>query len=592
MGVRRLYARATPYPDSAVKAVDHAQTADVVYTAHIDYPPQKLTRYGHTDWRWVQVTFGPTVAIPTGHSVAASSPNTTGYVAKSYSYKITAVKDSAPVQESRASTVVSMTNDLDLSGNYNTITVPAPSGDVSRHIIYKEQGGAYGYIGATDGTSFKDQNIQPILSETPPVGENPFSGAGNYPGAVGLHQQRSVWGATRNVINGTWMSRSADLENMDRSRPARADDALAFAVLAEKVNAITHYVSMDDMISFTTDSTYAIQGGEHGIITPSEINPKRTSGRGARKVKPLVIDTVTFFVPSRGNALRALGFSFEIDGYKSDNVAIFAPHLFNLYGLVKIVYQEEPFSCVWGLRADGTLLCFTWEAEQEVWGWSVIETQGTIEDIETIPEQGYDRLYVLVRRTINGFERLFHERLSLPHIDGIEEANHLDCSLTQQFDVPRKVIPNLWHLEGETVSAIYDGYVEHDLVVEDGKIELPTEASLVSVGLRYSGTLETLPAALTQGSQSSHVNTQQITNIVVRCIDTRGIRIGASGAPLEPVEPKNGENVGELMNVAALDYEVTPAGDWKPSSTVIVQQDEPLPAHIVGIFAGMQGAEE
>jgi hypothetical protein len=274
-------------------------------------------------------------------------------------------------------------------------------------------------------------------------------------------------------------------------------------------------------------------------------------------------------------------------------VAIFAPHLFKEFTLTKIVYQEEPFSCVWGLRSDGVLLCFTWEAEQQVWGWSRIETAGTVEDIEVIPEQGYDRLYALIRRTIGSTERLFHERLSLPHID-IEEANHIDCSITQLFDPPRNVIPGLWHLEGHTVSVSYDGYIAHDLTVSDGEITLPNgiEATMVSVGLRYSGTLETLPAALTSGGQSNHVNTQQIKDVVVRCIDTRGIQIGASGAPLEQVEPKDGEAVNELMDVEAVDYHVTPAGDWKPTSSIIIKQEEPLPAHIVAIFAGMLGANE
>jgi hypothetical protein len=202
MGARLIYSAVSPYPHDQVKGLDHAQTADVMYTAHIDYAVRKLTRYGHTDWRWSTVTFGPTIATPAAPGVAASSPNMTGYVAKNYSYKITAVKDSSPVQESRASPATTVVNDLDLSGNFNTITVPAPAGDVTRHIIYKEQGGAYGYIGGTDGTTFKDQNLQPILSDTPPVGENPFSGDGNYPGAVTFHQQRLFFGGTRKVLNG------------------------------------------------------------------------------------------------------------------------------------------------------------------------------------------------------------------------------------------------------------------------------------------------------------------------------------------------------------------------------------------------------
>lgn len=586
MGFRRIYKAFSPYPDTEVKGLDYAQTADVIYLASLNYAPEKLERFGHTDWRFVSLTFGPLISAPTGVSVAATTPNTTGYFAQTYRYKVTAIKDSTPVQESRASAIVSISNDLTLDGNYNTVTVPAPSGDVSRHVIYKEQGGGYGYIGATEGTTFVDRQLQPLLSETPPVGVNPFVGDGNYPGAVGFHQQRLAFGATRNVSNGMWLSRSADPENMDTSRPARADDSLSFALLAEKVNSITNIVSLDELLAMTTDSVFSIQGNQTGVVTPGDINPKRLSGRGVRKVKPLVIDTVTFFVPSRANALRSLGFSFEVQGYKSNNVAIFAPHLFRFDGISKLVYQEEPFSCVYGLRTDGKILAFTWEAEQEVWGWSVLDTDGTFEDIEIIPEGGFDRLYALVRRTINGVERLFHERMALPHLD-LAKACHLDCAFTQQYDPPRTQISGAWHLEGETVSMVYDGDVWHDLVVVNGSVTVPegNTASFITIGLRYAGRLETLPAALTQNLSSNHVNRQQIGDVVVRAIETHGIQIGASGAPLEAVENLDSFTPeDEFGNLDAIDYPVVPPGDWKDTSTIVIEQNEPMPAHIVAIF--------
>lgn len=590
MGFSRIYQAPTPYPEDQIGGLDYAQSADVMYLAHLGYDPYKAERFGHTDWLFALVTFGPTVATPAAPGVVPTLPNATGYYAQTYRYKITSISDGSPVQESRASPATAVANDLSLNGNFNTITVPAPAGGVARHVVYREQGGIYGYIGSTDGTTIEDHNLQPLLSITPPVGNDPFAGADNKPGTVGFHQQRLMFGGTNNVINGVWGSRSADPENMDIARPARADDAIAFALVADKVNAVTALVSLDDLLVPTTDSIFAIGGNQQGIITPSELNPKRTSGRGARRVKPLLIDSVVFFVTSRANAIRGLGFSFDIQGYKSDNVTIFAPHLFKRSGVKKLVYQEEPFSCIYVLLNDGTLLAFTWEAEQQVWGWAKLETAGLFEDIETIPEAGFDRLYARIRRTINGVERVFHERMSLPHID-IEKACHLDCALTQIYDPPSSRITGAYHLIGETVSMIYDGYTAEGLEIDpcDGGVDVPNgvEASTITVGLPYSGRLETLPAALTAQLQSNHVNRQQVADVIVRTVDTRGIEIGASGAPLEPMEPKDGEEVAELVDVSAIDYRATPAGDWKDTSSIIIEQNQPLPAHIVGIFARM-----
>lgn len=591
MGVRRIYSAQSPYPAAQVAGLDYAQTADVMYLAHLGYDPMKVQRFDHTDWRFATVTFGPTIDPPTAIGIFGHQPNTTGAVAQTYRYVVTAVSDSSPVQESRISPILSTSNDLSLSGNYNEIGVPAPSGNISRHVVYKEQGGVFGYIGSTDGTVVNDNNIQAVLSITPPQGTNPFAGDGNKPGTVAMHQQRLLFGGTLNVINGVWASRSADLENMDSSRPARADDALSFALLAEKVNGITGLVSLEELLCVTTDAVFAVQGNQSGVITPSDINPKRSSGRGGRRIKPLVIDNVTFFVTSRSNAIRTLGYSFDVQSYKTDNVTIFAPHLFKEFAPIKIVYQEEPYSCIYALRSDFALLAFTWEAEQEVWGWAHIETDGAVEDIEVIPENGYDRLYARIRRTINGVERVFHERMALPHIE-IEKACHLDCSITQVYDPPSSKLYGAHHLEGQTVSVIFDGYVVHDLVVTNGVVELPSEASNITVGLRYSGRLETLPAALTQGAQSNHVNRQQVGDIVVRTVDTRAIEVGTSGTYLEQVEPKDGDEAQSLQEVGSVDYRVDVPGDWRDTSTIVIEQNEPLPAHIVGIFATLLVAKD
>lgn len=589
MGVYRLYKAEAPYIDSDVGAVDYAQTADVMYMAHISYPPVKLARYGHTDWRWSEVTFGSKLTAPAGVGATPSMPNSTGAFATISRYVVTNYSDDTG-EESVASGIVTASNDLSLSGNYNTIAVPGPSAGVTGQIIYKEQGGVFGYIGTTTETSMVDKQIQPVTSITPPLGYNPFDNS-NYPGVVTFHQQRLLWGGSSNVINGVWGSRSAQPENMDKSRPARADDAVSFALLADKVNAITGLCSVEDLLCLTTDSIFAVQGNTNGTLTPTDVNPKRTSGRGARKVKPIVIDTVVFFVTSRGKAIRTLGFSFDVQGYKSDNVTIFAPHLFASSDIQKIVYQEEPYSVLYVLLRDGTLLAFTWEAEQEVWGWSTIETDGTFEDIEVIPESGYDRLYARVRRSFG----VFHERMSLPHIE-IESACHLDCSYTRTFDTPVTRITGAYHLIGQTVSMIFDGYVAHDLEVSecDGGVDVPqgASASTITVGIRYSGRLETLPFPLTGQGGSNHVNRQQIKDVIVRTVDTRGIEIGTPGTPLEQIEPKDGDEVTELTDVSAVDYRVDVPGNWTDQATVVIEQNEPLPANITAIFAGMLVAND
>ena len=590
MGAQRIYSRATPYPSLALFALDATQTADLLYTAHGGYPPQKLARYSHTDWRWSEVVFGPTIPPPTGMTATATTPNTTGIHTQAYFYVISGISEDTPVQESRASAIFGAVNDLTLAGNFNTINLPA-LGVYDRFVIYKQQAGVFGYIGNTKETTFRDENIVPILSETPLEGYNPFVGDNNYPCSVALHQQRLTYGGTYNVINGVWMSRSADFENMDKSRPLRNDDSLLFSLVADQVNAITHILSLKELIILTGDGLWAVSGGgDNAAITPGSIMAARETGRGALRTKPILVDEVMFYITSKGRMLRTLGFSFEIDGYKSDNVSIFAPHLF-LESIVRVVYQEEPHACLYCLRSNGTIVCLTWEMDQEVWGWSQFEVNGFVEDICVISEGGYDRLYAIIRRVLGGVEKRNLERMALPGTP--ENACHLDCSSTFIYDEASAAttVSNLHHLEGMAVTATYNGHASHGLTVTKGKITIPEPSTQISVGLRYTGLIETLSPALQSQGGSMHVETQQITDVVVRLIDAKGVSVGIGGYDdtyFEQMPDNLGGDVTQHRDYSTVDFTVNLPGDWKDESTLIIKQTEPFPAQIVGAFLGLR----
>ena len=586
MGAARMYKAVTPYPDTVLNQLDYTQSADVMYFAHLDYALRKLTRTDHTAWLFETVTFGPTIAAPAAPTGVANSPNMTGYIATNYKYKITAV-GGAREQESRASGVLTLTNDLTLTGNTNVLTLPAMGAGVERYVVYKEMAGGYGYIGGTDGLQFIDGNpqIQPVLSDTPPIAEDPFA-SGNNPSTITFHEQRLMAGGTRSFPNAVWGSQSADFENMDVSRPAKADDALSFALVAEKVNAVHQLCSMDDFMVFSGNGVFAVNGGgDNTPISPSAIVPKRQNSRGGSRLNPIVLDDIIFYTPNKGTTVRTIGFQFEIDGYQSNNVSIFSPHFFSGYTIVDWAYVEEPYSAIFAVRNDGALLCFTWEAEQQVWGWTLLETEGLVKSVAVITEGGYDRLYALIERTIGGVTRKFHERLALPHIDDIALAVHLDCSVTQAYFPARNAVGGLWHLEGEIISAYYDGYVAHGLLVENGQITLPNgyEAYVITAGLRYAGEIETLPLVLSTREGSLHVNQQNVAKIVLRALDTRGLVAGITGTELESITEREGGEEG-LDDVAQRDYPITPGGSWEPSATITIQQNEPLPAHLTGIF--------
>lgn len=590
MSMARVYRAGTPYNASELAEMDYVQSFDVMYLAHLDHPVTKMTRLSHTEWTFAAVTFGPTIAAPTGLGVTATHPNTdaanggNAYFAQLATYEVTAVNDDTG-QESRPSATATGTNDLTLKRNKNSLAWDATT-NASRYRVYKsENEQSFGWIGDSETPAFTDDNIAPDLVDGPPEGFNPFTDAGN-PSSLTFFEQRLVAARTKLRPNAIFMSRSADFENMDRSRPLKEDDGIAMAIVAQKVNAVNSLVAIDKLIAMTGDGPFKMVGANGDFISA---NPPpralRQSGRGANRLKPLVIDEAVFFRPAIGSEVRTLGFSFEIDGYQSNDISIYSPRLFRGFSIVAWTYSEEPMSVVWTARSDGKMPAFTWQKEQQVWGWTLCETDGAVESLCTIPENGEDRTYMVVLRTIGGVERRFLERTASAKWEDVKDSCYLDCAKSYVFDELTQIVTGLWHLEGATVDAIADGFTVRGLTVVDGSIDLGMEALKVTVGLPFEALIETLPLVIqTQSQGSTKAKKQMLGDVVVQVVDTRGIEVGPKLTRMFAPKPRGNEplDTANRLITGALEASTAPVASGE--ATLFIRSREPLPMTVTSIF--------
>jgi hypothetical protein len=586
MGIARIYRSGLPYAGDQLAGLDYEQTTDTLYLAHLNHPPSKLVRFGNTDWRFSNLTFGPAISAPRGVTVTADVPNQDAgnggenFFPQTATYVVTAVSDDTG-QESRASASGAASNDLTLKRNYNTISWDAVTG-ASRYNVYKANNSQFfGYIGTTENVTFRDDNIGPALDRTPPNAENPFDVAGNWPSTVALHEQRLIWGRTDNVPNGIWGSRIgvSELENFDRARPAIASDAFSMAIVSRKVNPINQLISSGGLMALTSSAVFNVDGDGNGgvIVGNSPPSARREISRGATRLPAIAIDNTVFHASSVGYAVRAIGFSFEIDGNKSDDVTIFSPHFFEGFEIVDWAYAAEPRSVIWGVRSDGKLLAFTWEQEQNVWGWTLCETAGKFKSVCVVSEQGEDRAYFVVEREIDGHTKFFVERLS-PHMVGEDNGCcWLDCSIKGSFDTPRGTFGGLWHLEGETVSAQADGAVYEGLVVNRGAVTLPNgeTARKVVIGLPYTVLVETLPFRVMTEAGSNMGRRQQPGDVVLKVRNTSNIKAGIPGK-LFPVKQRLQEAGKPLGFLNGTTTPITTAN--KAQDEIIIQVEQTLPS--------------
>lgn len=597
MPVARVYQAATPFNASELPEMDYEQTADVIYLAHNNHLPNKLIRHDHTDWEFKDVTFGPLISPPGSAAATATTANTdsansgNAYFPQPASYQVTAFNEDTG-QESRPSATVTVTNDLALKRNYNTVTWASSTGATHYRIYKSENEQGYGNIGTTDQLTFRDDNIGPDLSYGPPVSDDPFAADGDRPSAIAFHEQRFYLARTKNRPNGIWASKSADFENMDFSRPGREDDSIEVALVANRVNSVNAMVSTDQgLLALTSNNIFAVQGSNEDYITatpPPRIRPKVR--RGASRLKPIQVDSVVFYETAKTGEIRTIGYDFELDGLKTDDVSIFSRHLFTNYSIVSWAFAERPASAFWAVRSDGTLLCMTWDQAQQVWGWTICETDGLFKKVCVVTEQGEDRVYFVVKRTIDGHSKTYIERMAAELWQDQEDACFLDCARSftstgyvSQFD-------RLDHLEGMIVAAWVDGAVVNfaadggPLVVENGSLSLPVGGKKVTIGLPYTAEIETLPLAMQTPQGWIKARPQQAARAYVAVINSRNIEGGVSRDQMFPIKQRETEGYGDPIALFTGDMEVSLGGSSGNETTIVLRSEDPVPFHLAGVF--------
>lgn len=572
------YEFALPYSADEVFQISYVQSVDVMYLAHRLHAPQKLMHLAADDWALAPVMTEPNVPVPT---IASVTSNVVGTV--TYRYRVSAVIDGV---EGYASDYV-WVNSRDLSVDGTRITVTwsplSPAPDYYR--VYRQRGGVFGYIGFTDGASnsIADDNINALTDNTVREPQTFFDGPGNYPSVVALTQQRLLFGATDSKPDLIVGSVVGDYENFSKAMITKPDDRFKVEISGEKLNRITAMVGMQELVVFTGSGEYGV-GTNDGYLDATQPRQVRYGASGSIGIRPLMVGESVLYVDRSGEMIRDLLYSLERDGYSGSDLSLFIPNFLRGNKVVDWAFTQAPYGLVWVALNNGRVICLTYKREQEVWAWTEHDFGGKVESLCSIWEDGEDRLYLAVRRSIGGEDKIFIERMASRQIvESADDGLFLDCSVRYEGD-PTKTFGGLDHLEGEEVSALGDGDVYHGLVVEGGEVTLPRACSRVSIGLRYKSYAETLPLYMNvQNVGAIRGLLAKATQTYVQVEKTRGISVMAGGVriPSDMIQHK-GDLSAELELYTGLWRFDLEAG-WDDKATIRIEQSEPLPMTILGI---------
>lgn len=580
----RVFTLATPYEEDDLATLKFVQSNDIMYIVHPKYAPRKLARTAHDNWTLTTITFAPTQAAPTNPIISnEGTPGTT-----TYNYKITAVNDETAEESEPLDATTSGGASSLSSTNFNRISFTAAAGAGSYN-IYREDNGIYGKIGYTETTTFDDKNLDPDLSDTPPKTRTPFTGSGNYPAAVGLHEQRTVWGGPDNNPLTTYMSQTGQYENMNVSSPTKDTDAVTFRIPGDEGSAIRHYRSFENrMLIFTSGAVRNVRpGGDVDAITPSSKQLGVDDYIGSTHTPPIIVKKNILVVSGqadRGFEVHSLGYNIQQDsgsgGYVGSDMTVLARHLFEGYTISEWTYAHRPYRLLTAVRSDGKLLVQTYLQEHQVFAWTLWETDGAFESVWSIPEGQEDAVYFIVKREIGGETRRYIERLHSRSFDSIEDAFFVDCALTYEGD-PATRVTGLDHLEGREVVILADGNIVRGQVVTDGAVTIPNAASVIHVGLAYAGRLASLPVNVVRFTTMA--KRKNVRSVSLRVLSTRGVYAGPSPDRLEELPSRSTEPWGAPAAVRSGIVRVPISGDWERDKQVFVETEPGLPMTVLSI---------
>ena len=555
------YEISTPYLETEIFDLKFAQSADVMYLCHPNHEVRKLSRTGHTSWTLTQVDFvnGPYLDDNITSTTLSSSTHTVG--------------------------------------TGRTLTASSSlwvSTDVGRLVRFRD---GYGKItGYTSATVVTWEVIEDTGSSTASTDWSlgAFSDTTGHPKCVSFFEQRLVFAGTTNQPQTLFFSRSGDYENFNDNRGGTITDssAMIYTIASNQVNAITSIKATRTLIVMTTGGEFTVtSGATEDPITPTNLNIRKQSSYGSAGVDALSIGNTTVFLQRAKRKIRELAYNFDTDGYIAPDLTILSENI-SESGIVQMDYQQEPYSIVWCVRDDGSLVAMTYNRLQDVVAWHKHEFGGTnakcksvaVIDIDTTEDQ----VWCIIERTIDGSTKQYVEYLTPNDFNSsLTEFHYVDSGLSYD-GASTTTLTGLNHLEGETVKVVLNGATHPDRVVSSGQISLDRATTKAKVGLGYVSTLQTMRLDEGQGG-TDQTKTKRIYDVTVRFFETVGAKVGPDENNLDDIPFRDSSHpVDQPVPLFTGDKETEFPSDYGTDGFVLIKQEQALPMTILAVYARLE----
>ena len=175
----------------------------------------------------------------------------------------------------------------------------------------------------------------------------------------------------------------------------------------------------------------------------------------------------------------------------------------------------------------------------------------------------------------------------------MSDAKFVDSHLTYD-GAATKTLYGAWHLEGETLYGLADGEPTGPLVVQNGAVTLPRDATTAVLGLGIDSYIETNRPELPTPTGTSQGKVKRPNAVVIRLWDTLGGEIGQPGELVSLKTRKGDAKIGDMPPLFSGDLPViTIGGKYNTDGIIAFRQpaDKPLPFNVIAIMPDYETAQ-
>lgn len=415
----------TPYTYDDVIDLQFEQSGDVLYLAHPDFPPQKVTRSTNTDWTIAEVVYtdGPfgtenadqavkMYSSGTGGTITLTADSvvfTSDMVGQLVKLKVETYETWKPWEAGGFLTTSSVAGiKRRYEGNVYSAVEPVGAtgkirmgGTPPTHLDGSEWDGAgeereqydgvadtfsdnygvkwqyehsgYGVARITavagDGLSATALALTAFPAEVVGSGNKSyrwslggFGGDSSYPRSVTIFEERLFYGQKYSVFG----SKTFDFTSFR----AGADDDSSLSFQLAGTSDITWLQESDGFLLIGTIAGVRSLsgGGNNEQLTPSKFKNSGSPTKRCSSIPPVKAGSTFVYVGFDRKSVVEMNFSLEKNGYATAPISIISEHI-PKRGVSSICYQSETDPIFWMGLDSGELAGLTYEADQNVRGW-------------------------------------------------------------------------------------------------------------------------------------------------------------------------------------------------------------------------------